>query len=121
MKFFYCLVFNLYLMDFLKMEGKEERDIVFDVFDLNDLQQSLFDEMEDSQLTVKELSNRVDRNRSTVQRALQEMLDKDLVMREGKTDKTVYYVYSTLPMKKVRNLTMKALDSWHQQVREKLG
>lgn len=108
-------------MDFLELEGKEEREIVFDVFDLNELQKSLFDEMEDSQLTVKELSNRVDRNRSTVQRALQEMLNKDLVMREGKTDKTVYYVYSTLPMEKVRNLTMKVLDSWHRQVREKLG
>jgi len=108
-------------MDFLDVEGKKKKDIVFEVFDLNGLQRSLFNEMEDSKLTVKELATRVDRNRSTVQRALQEMLDKDLVMREGKTDKTVYYVYTTLPMEEICEVTSKTLDLWHQKVSRKLS
>lgn len=107
-------------MEFLDLEGKGEEEIVFDVFGLNDLQQELFDQMKDSQLTVKELADEVERNRSTVQRALQEMLDKDLVMREGKTDKTVYYVYTTLPMEEIKEVTQQALDSWHEEVCEKL-
>lgn len=108
-------------MDFLELEGKDEEDIVFDVFDLNNLQESLFEEMENTELTVKELADRVDRNRSTVQRALQDMLDKDLIIREGKTDKTVYYVYTTLPMKEVRDVTRDVLDDWHQKVKQRLS
>lgn len=108
-------------MDFLDLEGKGEKDIVFEVFDLNQLQKKLFNEMKDSKLTVKQLAENVDRNRSTVQRALQEMLDKDLVMREGKTDKTVYYVYTTLPMEEIMDITSEALNQWHSQVQSRLG
>jgi len=108
-------------MDFLKLEGKDERDIIFEVFDLNGLQCSLFDEMDEAKLTVKELADEVDRNRSTVQRALQDMLEKDIVMREGKTDRTVYYVYTTLPMEDIREVTLKALDSWHTKVESRLS
>lgn len=108
-------------MDFLELDGKDERQIVFDVFDLNSLQCSLFRQMEDSRMTVKELATEVDRNRSTVQRALQDMLDKDIVLREGKTDKTVYYVYTTLPMEDVKQVTRETLDEWHQQVRSRLS
>lgn len=108
-------------MDFLELEGKDEEDIVFEVFDLNSLQKSLFGEMENAELTVKELAEKVDRNRSTVQRALQDMLDKDLVLREGKTDKTVYYVYTTLPMEEICEVTQGALDDWHQKVKNRLS
>ncbi|MFB6291803.1 MAG: helix-turn-helix domain-containing protein [Candidatus Nanohaloarchaea archaeon] len=108
------------MMEFLDVEGKDDEDIIFEVFDLNNLQKNIFDELQESKLTVQELASRVDRNRSTVQRALQEMLDKDLIMREGKTDKTVYYIYTALPMDEIRELTTDALDSWHQRVKEKL-
>lgn len=107
-------------MDFLQLDDKDDQDIMFEVFDLNDLQQEVFHELEDRQLTVKEVANKVDRNRSTVQRALQDMLDKDLLMREGKTDKTVYYVYTTLPFDQLKRITLETLDEWHGQVKEKL-
>jgi predicted transcriptional regulator len=108
-------------MEFLNLEDKDEQEIVFDVFDLNRLQKSLFEEMSDAKLTVKELASEVDRNRSTVQRALQDMLDKDLVVREGKTDKTVYYVYTTLPMDELCEVTRDTLDKWYEKVDSKLS
>lgn len=108
-------------MDFLEIEDKDEKEIVYEVFELNDLQKSIFQALEDTSLTVQEIADEVDRNRSTVQRALQEMIDKDLLMREGKTDKTVYYVYTALPMDEIRGVTSDALESWHQAVQEKLG
>jgi len=107
-------------MDFLEVEGKDEKDIVFDVFDLNSLQKSIFEELQDEQLTVKEIASQVDRNRSTVQRGLQDMMDKDILMREGKTDRTVYYVYTTLPMEDIREVTRQTLDAWHRKVKNKL-
>jgi predicted transcriptional regulator len=108
-------------MDFLQLDDKDDQDIMFEVFDLNALQQEIFHELEDRQLTVKEISNKVDRNRSTVQRALQDMLDKDILMREGKTDKTVYYVYTTLPLDQLRKITMETLDEWHSEVQNRLS
>jgi predicted transcriptional regulator len=108
-------------MQFLDAEDKDEQQIVFDVFDLNDLQKSIFDTLNDQTLTVQEIADSVDRNRSTVQRALQEMLDKDLLMREGKTDKTVYYVYTSLPMDEIRDVTSNALEQWHEKVQNKLS
>ncbi len=107
-------------MEFFDLDGKDDEDIIFDIFDLNSLQQTIFEELDDSRMTVQELASRVDRNRSTVQRALQEMLDKDLIMREGKTDKTVYYVYTTLPMEQIKEVTQDVLDEWHEKVRQKL-
>ncbi len=107
-------------MDFLQLDEKDDQDIIFEVFDLNSLQQEIFYELEDRQLTVKEISNKVDRNRSTVQRALQDMMDKDILMREGKTDKTVYYVYTTLPLDQLKRITLETLDEWHSQVQNQL-
>ena len=118
----FLLLFNasIFVMEFFDLEGKDEKDVIFSIFDLNGLQKAIFDEINESKLTVQEIANRVDRNRSTVQRALQEMLDKDLIMREGKTDKTVYYVYTTLPMDQIKDLTREALDDWHQRIKSKL-
>lgn len=107
-------------MELLDLEGKDDRDVIFNVFDLNDLQKSIFQELEDHKLTVQELASRVDRNRSTVQRSLQELMEKDLIMREGRTDQTVYYLYTTLPLDDIKELTREALDEWHEKVKSKL-
>ncbi|QGA81028.1 helix-turn-helix domain-containing protein [Candidatus Nanohalobium constans] len=107
-------------MDFLEVGEKDDRQIIFDVFDLNGLQKSIFRELQDNKLTVQELAEEVDRNRSTVQRSLQEMMDKDLLMREGRTEKTVYYVYTTLPIEDLRELTCEVVQTWASQVEEKL-
>ena len=108
-------------MEFLEIEDKDEKQIVYEVFDLNDLQKSIFQALNDSKLTVQEIADEVGRNRSTVQRALQEMLEKDLLMREGKIDRTVYYVYTALPMEEIREVTSDALETWHEQVQSKLS
>lgn len=107
-------------MEFLDLEGKDEKQLIFDIFDMNGLQKAIFRELKDSKMTVKEVAQQVDRNRSTVQRALQDMMDKDLVMREGKTDKTVYYVYTTLPMNEVRKIAKQAVNAWHKRAKRKL-
>lgn len=107
-------------MEFLEIEDKDDRQIIFDVFDLNDLQRSIFQDIQDEKKTVQEIAEEVDRNRSTVQRSLQEMMNKDLLMREGRTERTVYYVYTTLPIKELKNLTSKVVQTWAEQVEQKL-
>lgn len=108
-------------MSLLDLEGKDSDEIVFETFQLNDLQKDIFQEIRDEQMTVKQIKEKVDRSRSTVQRALQEMLEKDLVLREGKTDKTVYYVYTTLPWDDIKELTRETISEWYENVEEKLS
>lgn len=108
-------------MEFIQLEDKNKKDIIFDVFDLNSLQRDIFDVLQEKQLTVQEIASKVDRNRSTVQRSLQEMLDKDLIMREGKTDKTVYYVYTTIPMEDLENITQEFVDAWYEEISQQLS
>jgi len=108
-------------MSVLDLEGKDCDDLVFEVFRLNDLQREIFQVIRDRQMTVKQIKEEVDRSRSTVQRALQEMLDKDLILREGKTDKTVYYVYTTLPWEEIKELTRESIEEWYRQADEKLS
>lgn len=107
-------------MEFLEVKEKDDRQIIFDVFNLNDLQKSIFTELKNDKKTVQEIAEEVDRNRSTVQRALQEMMDKDLLMREGRTEKTVYYVYTTLPIEDLRELTCEVVETWADEVQKKL-
>lgn len=108
-------------MSLLDLEGKDSDEIVFETFQLNDLQRQIFQEIREQQMTVKQIKEEVDRSRSTVQRALQEMLEKDLVLREGKTDKTVYYVYTTLPWGEIKELTRQTISEWYEDVEEKLS
>lgn len=108
-------------MSVLDLEGKDSDEIVFETFQLNDLQREIFQALRDDQKTVKQIGNEVDRSRSTVQRALQEMLEKDLILREGKTEKTVYYVYTTLPWEDIKDLTRETISDWYEEVDEKLS
>ena len=108
-------------MSVLDLEGKDSDEIVFETFQLNDLQREIFQALRDDQKTVKQIGNEVERSRSTVQRALQEMLEKDLILREGKTEKTVYYVYTTLPWEDIKELTRETISDWYEQVDEKLS
>lgn len=108
-------------MSLLDLEGKDSDEIVFETFQLNDLQREIFQEIRDQQMTVKQIKEEVDRSRSTVQRALQEMLEKDLILREGKTDKTVYYVYTTLPWSEIKELTRETISEWYDEVDERLS
>jgi predicted transcriptional regulator len=108
-------------MSLLDLEGKDSDEIVFETFQLNDLQREIFREIRDQQMTVKQIKEEVDRSRSTVQRSLQEMLDKDLVLREGKTDKTVYYVYTTVPWEEIKELTHETISEWYEEVEDRLS
>lgn len=108
-------------MDLLEISDKTDKELIFEIFDLNELQRQIFNEINDQTLTVQEIADQVDRNRSTVQRSLQEMMEKDIIMREGKTDKTVYYVYTTIPMKDLKNVTKDAVELWYEEVKEKLS
>lgn len=102
------------------IESKSKEDLCLEIFGLNDLQTKIFEEIRDEKLTVKQVAERVDRSRSTTQRALKQMLDKDIIMREARQDKTIYYVYTTLPMKELSQAAQKLLEDRYEKASQKL-
>ncbi len=70
---------------------------------------------------MKGLVEETGRTRSVVQRALQRMLDLGVLAREGKTDKTVYYVYTAVPFDSVKEKVADILDDWYDDVQQRLN
>lgn len=108
-------------MSFIELKDAEPEEIVARALDLNELQREIYFTLRGQELTVKDLVEETGRSRSVVQRALQEMLDKGILLREGKTDKTVYYVYTALPFERVKPKVAEIIDDWYEQVQETLA
>lgn len=107
-------------MSFIHLKNKDSRRIVSEALDMNELQEEIYFGLRDKELTVKDLVEKTGRTRSVVQRALQELKDKGVVVREGRTDKTVYYVYTSVPFEKVKGQVSRIIDRWYRDIKDKL-
>jgi predicted transcriptional regulator len=69
--------------------------------------------------TAEEISSDVCLDRSTVQRALKKLLQKQLVVRETKKIERggYYYIYKALSTNEVRGQILDELDRWYQETR----
>lgn len=107
-------------MSFIHLKDAEPEEIVAEALDLNELQQEIYAVLRDRELTVQDLVEETGRTRSVVQRALQEMHDKAIVVREGRTEKTVYYVYTAVPFERLKPKVAEIIDDWYEEVQAKL-
>lgn len=96
------------------LENKRKEEIVADILGLNDLERSIYFYLCGDELTVKDLVDLTGRTRSVVQRALQSLLKKNMIVREGRINKTVYYVYTALPFEKIKDVVKNYLNTWYQ-------
>jgi len=95
-------------------------DLIAQALDMSDLERDAFFAMGDDEYTIKELVEETGRSRSMVQRAVKDLTDKGVVVREGQTDKTVYYVYKRVPLENVQQKVKVILEEWHQEMRDML-
>jgi predicted transcriptional regulator len=108
-------------MTFIHLKDKGSEEIVAETLGMNELQREIYFTLRDRELTVKELVAETGRTRSVVQRALQELMDRGVVLREGKTERTVYYVYTALPFDKVEEKVAEIIRDWHDEVQDTLS
>lgn len=108
-------------MGFLSLRDAEPETIIAETLDLNEHQQEIYATLQGQELTVKDIVAATDRSRSVVQRDIKEMLDKGIVMREGRTDKTVYYVYTALPLDRVKAKVAEIIEDWHADIQDRLA
>jgi predicted transcriptional regulator len=107
-------------MSFIRLKHADEEEIVAEALGMNELQREIYFSLRDCEMTVKELVEETGRTRSVVQRALQELLNKGVLDREGRTDKTVYYVYTALPFDRVKEKVADIVDDWNEDIQTKL-
>ncbi|MDY6770020.1 MAG: helix-turn-helix domain-containing protein [Candidatus Nanohaloarchaea archaeon] len=107
------------IMSFVDIDSAPE--LIAETLDMSELERECFFAMRDGEWTVKELVEETGRSRSMVQRALKDLHDKGAVVREGRTDRTVYYVYQRAPLSDVRDAVEATLDDWYRDMKELLN
>lgn len=106
-------------MSFIQIEDADE--LIAEALQMSELEEDCFFVMGSDEWTVQDLADRTGRSRSMVQRALKDLHDKGVVVREGKTDRTIYYVYRRVPLEDVREKVQLVLQTWHQEMQDLLN
>jgi len=94
------------------------QDLMRCVLDLNALDVNVYYKLLDGEVTVKELSNKLNRNRSTIQRSLTNLINKGLAVREPKTMKNggYYFEYKAIPQKQVEEAISEKVKEWYTKL-----
>lgn len=103
------------MASFIDIDSVDE--LIAQSLHMSELERDCFFAMRSDAWTVQELVRETGRSRSMVQRAVKDLHDKGVVVREGKTDRTVYYVYQRVPLSEVRELVEDALDDWYARMK----
>ncbi|XRO77705.1 helix-turn-helix domain-containing protein [Methanocaldococcus sp. 10A] len=81
-----------------------------------------FDLLENGEGSVLEIAERVNRDRTTVQKALRSLMNCGLVNRRKVTEKVGYkYIYNAVELDKVSDIIEELLDDWYQNVKKWLN
>ncbi|ADC68873.1 transcriptional regulator, TrmB [Methanocaldococcus sp. FS406-22] len=81
-----------------------------------------FDLLENGEGSVLEIAERVNRDRTTVQKALRSLMNCGLVSRKKVTEKVGYkYIYNAVELDKVSDIIEELLDDWYQNVKKWLN
>lgn len=86
--------------------------------DLSALDVDVYFRLLDGETTVKEISNKLNRNRSTIQRALTNLINKGLATREPKTMKNggYYFEYKAIPLEQVEKDLRERVKKWYAKL-----
>ncbi len=113
--------------DFMRAERREKirligktsfQDLMRYALNLSALEVNVYFRLLDGEATVKEISNKLNRNRSTIQRALTNLINKGLVTRELKTMKNggYYFKYKAIPLEQVEEHLHEKVKKWYTKL-----
>ncbi len=94
------------------------QDLMRCALDLSALDVDVYFRLLDGETTVKEISNKLNRNRSTIQRALTNLINKGLATREPKTMKNggYYFEYKAIPLEQVEKDLRERVKKWYAKL-----
>lgn len=103
----------------IRLVGKIDfQDLMRCALDLTALDVAVYFELLNGEATVKKLSDKLSRNRSTIQRALTNLISKGLAIREPKTMKNggYYFEYRAIPLKQVKKTIRQKVREWYTKM-----
>ncbi|HEC76774.1 MAG TPA: ArsR family transcriptional regulator [Thermoplasmatales archaeon] len=96
-------------------------DIFKCLFNIGNNELEIYKKMIDEEYRVDELGKIIGKDRSTVQRILQKLIECGIVKRYRKTIKEgggYYYVYKSLSPEELKNWINKCIEKWYSEMKE---
>ncbi|KYC52139.1 MAG: Sugar-specific transcriptional regulator TrmB [Candidatus Methanofastidiosum methylothiophilum] len=91
-------------------------------FDLTDLEVSILLMLPIDGLRVKEIYQKLKKDRTTIQKSLKNLLDKGLIFRESKCcvqgKRGRYFVYKPIEREEIRKKVLSNIDKWYEGLQE---
>lgn len=100
----------------------EIKKILRCAFDLTDLEVSITLMLPPEGMRVKEIQNVLKKDRTTIQKSLKSLVDKELIFRESKCcvqgKRGRYFVYRSLDRQEIRKRVLTNIDKWYEGLQE---
>jgi len=100
----------------------EIKKILRCAFDLTDLEVSITLMLPPEGMRVKEIQNILKKDRTTIQKSLKILVDKELIFRESKCcvqgKRGRYFVYRSLDRQEIRKRVLTNIDKWYEGLQE---
>lgn len=100
----------------------EIKKILRCAFDLTDLEVSITLMLPPEGMRVKEIQNILKKDRTTIQKSLKILVDKELIFRESKCcvqgKRGRYFVYRSLDRQEIRKRVLTNIDRWYEGLQE---
>lgn len=99
---------------------KELKKILKCAFDITDLEVELILSLSENGMKVKEIQNLVKKDRTTIQKSLKNLLEKNLIFRESKCciqgKRGRYYIYMPLGREELKKRVRSNIEEWYQEL-----
>jgi len=105
-----------------QIEGIDINDLVAGVLALNDLETSILFFLFDSQLSAVELSATTKKHRSTIQKALSNLMSKGLIIRKKKSLRRGYhYTYTAISEDKIKDTMIRIIEDQTECLKKRIN
>ena len=104
-------IFSRNLCSTGQIEGIDINDLVSGVLSLNDLETTILFLLFDTQYSAVELSKTSNKHRSTIQKALSNLMGKGLIIRKKKSLRRGYhFTYTAISKDKIREMMIRLVN-----------
>jgi predicted transcriptional regulator len=105
-----------------QIEGIEIHDLVSGVLTLNELETHILFLLFDEHLSAVELSEKTNKHRSTIQKALSNLMSKGLILRKKRGLRRGYhFTYTSIPREKVKDMMIYYVEEQTRCLKERIN
>ncbi len=104
--------------------SKELKKILKCAFDITDLEVEIILSLPEEGMKVKDIQNLLKKDRTTIQKSLKNLLEKELIFRESKCcvqgKRGRYFIYKSLPREELKKRVLSNIEEWYQELQDSI-